>query len=246
MARKQETKHQACSNFPVPMAMWDFNHCDPKRCSGKKLARLGLVKQLRVGQKYKGLVIAPNGKIPVSMEDQEIVEKHGAAVVECSWARIDEIPFNKVGGKFLRILPLLYAANQTNFGKPFKLNCVEALAACFALTDHFDWAAQILDHFSWGSTFLTLNSTLLEAYSECEDVETLLEVEKGFLERLERGESLASFDTLNEEEEEEENASANEENGELSETSDDDVREKVAALVIGSGEVEAHGNDEME
>ena len=33
--------------FPIDLGMWDFNQCDPKKCSGRKLARLGFVKTLR-------------------------------------------------------------------------------------------------------------------------------------------------------------------------------------------------------
>lgn len=36
----------------------DFEHCDPKRCSGKKLERLGLIKSMRVGQKFQGVVVS--------------------------------------------------------------------------------------------------------------------------------------------------------------------------------------------
>lgn len=35
----------------------DFDHCDPKRCSGKKLARLGLIKDMKVGQRFRGIVV---------------------------------------------------------------------------------------------------------------------------------------------------------------------------------------------
>ena len=36
----------------------DFDHCDPRRCSGKRLARLGLIKDLRIGAKFRGVVVS--------------------------------------------------------------------------------------------------------------------------------------------------------------------------------------------
>lgn len=60
----------------VPVAMWvrrqrrhylvhlmrfypqDFDHCDPRRCSGKRLARQHIITQLRVGSRFRGVVLS--------------------------------------------------------------------------------------------------------------------------------------------------------------------------------------------
>lgn len=186
--KHMEMKHGGSEElkFPVKLAMWDFDHCDPKRCSGKKLERLGLIKSLRVGQKFQGVVISPNGNGVVCPADRHLVEEYGASVVECSWARLDEVPFNKIGGRHERLLPYLVAANQVNYGRPWKLNCVEALAACFAIIGRIDWASELLSKFSWGLGFLELNKDIFEIYQQCTDAESVKAAEAAWMEKLER------------------------------------------------------------
>lgn len=184
--RQEEGSHNhAQSVLPVKLAMWDFDQCDPKRCSGKKLERLGYIKNLQVGQKFHGVVVSPNGKTVVCPDDREIVESCGAAVVECSWARLDEIPFHKIGGRNERLLPYLVAANTVNYGRPWKLNCVEALAACFAIVGHLDWAEELLKNFSWGLTFLEINKELIEIYQQCSDSESINQAQDNWLTKIE-------------------------------------------------------------
>ncbi|GAP91582.2 putative duf367 domain-containing protein [Rosellinia necatrix] len=171
---------------PFKAACWDLNHCDPKRCSGKKLIRLGLMRDLHLGQRHNGVIITPNGKHTLSPADRELMDLYGAAVVECSWARTQEVQWNKVGGKCERLLPYLVAANSVNYGKPYRLNCVEALAASFYICGHPDWAEEVLRPFNYGESFLAINSKLLRRYAACDDEDGVKRTEKEWLDRLER------------------------------------------------------------
>ncbi|KAH8727228.1 hypothetical protein GQ44DRAFT_704692 [Phaeosphaeriaceae sp. PMI808] len=167
-------------------ACWDLGHCDAKRCSGKRLMRLGMMRELHVGQKFAGVVVSPKAKKIISMEDKGLLEQYGAAVVEASWKRIDEVPFGRIGGKCERLLPYLVAANPTNYGKPWRLNCVEALAACFYICGHPEWAESILSTFSYGEAFLDINNALLKRYMACENEEAVKKAEEVWLEKIER------------------------------------------------------------
>jgi pre-rRNA-processing protein TSR3 len=167
-------------------ACWDLGHCDPKRCSGKKLMKLGLMRELHVGQKHSGVIISPNAKQTISPADRELMEQYGAAVVECSWARVKEVPWPKIGGKCERLLPYLVAANSVNYGKPWRLNCVEALGAAFYICGHPEWAEEVLSHFSYGEAFLEINSSILKRYAACKDEADIKKTEEAWMARLEK------------------------------------------------------------
>lgn len=49
------------------------------------------------------------------------------------------------------------ATNPTNYGKPWRLNCVEALAATFYITGFHEYADRLLDGFGWGRSFWDVN-----------------------------------------------------------------------------------------
>ena len=166
-------------------AAWDLNHCDAKRCSGKRLMRLGLMRELHVGQKHPGIVVSPKAKTLLSPADRPILEQYGAAVVEASWKRIEEVPFNRIGGPNQRLLPYLVAANPTNYGRPWRLNCVEALAACFSICGHGDWAEEVLSTFSYGEAFLEINEQVLKRYTACADEEGVKKAEEEWLAKIE-------------------------------------------------------------
>ncbi|KAJ9655640.1 ribosome biogenesis protein tsr3 [Neophaeococcomyces mojaviensis] len=171
---------------PFKAACWDFNHCDSKRCSGKRLQHFGLLRPLAIGQKHSGVIISPNAKTILSPADTPLLEQYGAAVVECSWVRIKEVPWSKIGGKCERLLPYLVAANPVNYGRPWRLNCVEALAACFMICGKVEWAEIILEHFPYGQPFLEINASLFKRYAEANDEEGVKKVEEKWLKRLEK------------------------------------------------------------
>ncbi|KAF9024246.1 DUF367-domain-containing protein [Hymenopellis radicata] len=164
----------------VPVAMWDFDHCDPRRCSGKKLSRLGLIKELKVGARFRGIVVSPKGTAVISPSDRDIILQGGLAVVECSWARLDDVPFSKIA------MPYLIATNPTNYGKPWRLNCVEALAAAFYITGFDSYAEKLLSGFGWGGSFWNVNKAYFEQYKTCKSSEEISAMQETIIAELEK------------------------------------------------------------
>lgn len=73
-----------------------------------------------------------------------------------------------------------------NYGRPWRLNCAEALAACFFICGHEDWAHEVLAHFSYGEPFLEINAQLLKRYAACSNAEEVKKAEEVWLAKIER------------------------------------------------------------
>lgn len=167
--------------IPFAISMWDMKQCDPKKCTGRKLVRLGLMKVLKLGQRFNGIILSPTGTQVVSPSDSEIISKHGLAVVDCSWAQLDHTPFQKMRGSHFRLLPYLVAANPVNYGKPCQLSCVEAVAAALFMTGFNDISNLYLKMFKWGPGFLKLNQDILNIYQNCRDSKEIIAAQDKYM-----------------------------------------------------------------
>lgn len=231
------------STIPMPVAMWDFKHCNPSRCSGVKLARAQMLKTLKLNQRFRGIVASPVGEKAVSPADRRLVELYGAAVVDCSWARIDEVPFSKIRGPTDRLLPYLVATNPVNYGRPWKLNCAEALAAIFYITGFPEHAETLLSKFKWGHSFAKVNGPLLARYAACKDSAEVVQVQNEYLKQLEEEQRTreeedddddpllfrnTNHDFQNSEEEEEDENEEEDEDEEEDSSTDDELDKRMA------------------
>lgn len=83
------------------------------------------------------------------------------------------------------LVPRLVAANTVNYGRPWELNCAEALAAAFYICGHEDWAEDVMLPFDWGSEFLRINRQVLRRYAACETAEEVMEAQRAWITKLE-------------------------------------------------------------
>ena len=153
--------------------MWYFEQCDAKKCSGMALKRLGLLKTIPLKAKFAGIVLTPATDRIISRADAEILTEFGVSVIDCSWAFFDTVKVKSVRTRE-RLLPNLLAANPVNYGKEFKLNCAEAIAAAYFLCGFEEEAHSIMAHFKWGPAFFAVNEFRFSRYRGCTTHEEIL------------------------------------------------------------------------
>ena len=165
----------------LQLRMWDFAQCDPKRCTGARLAKRGKFQRMNLKQHFRGIVLSPRGQVSVSPADTEVLLQSGLSVIDCSWARLDEIPFAHMSSGVHRLLPFLVAANTVNYGRPSKLSCAEAAAATLYICGQKDAARNLLQEFAWGDEFFHLNDGILDLYASCTDAAQVVQVQNEWL-----------------------------------------------------------------
>jgi pre-rRNA-processing protein TSR3 len=150
------------------VVLFEYKHNDPKRDTGMKLVRQGLVRSIKPGDPFKGIVLSAYGRGILSPSDSALIGSAGLAAINCSWNRLDEIT-NIPGGNLSRHkkLPFLVAANPINYGKAYKLSSAEALAASLAIAGFEEEAHQLTEKFSWDHEFWKLNQEMIDEYRMC-------------------------------------------------------------------------------
>lgn len=166
--------------------MFDFNQCNPKICTGRKLERNKLIESIPLNFKFHGVLLSPLGKETISAKDRPLILESGLGVVDCSWNEVDNTPVARIKANEHRLLPYLIAANSVNYGRPCKLTCAEALAAGLAIIGESKHAELVMSKFSWGPEFLSMNADLLETYAKCSNGKEVIQQQNEFLARAEQ------------------------------------------------------------
>ncbi len=156
----------------------DYAQDDPVKCTSRKMIRMGLATE--VSRKFHAssamLVLNPFAEIVLSPPDSSA---KAVLAIDCSWNQAREVFFKKLGGKHRR-LPLLLAANPTNYSRLGMLSSVEAVAATLFVVGEESDAEKCLSLYKWGPTFLTLNRDPLVEYSKAESEDAVRVIEREY------------------------------------------------------------------
>lgn len=150
----------------APLLVYDEGQCDPKRCTAKRMVRMGLARQIASLRHapHGAVVLDPSAEKALSAEDRGAALAHGILVMDLSWRNIGSFPRPGRSSR-PRALPYLLAANPVNWGRPMRLSSAEAVAAALYIMGLKAQARELLSKFSFGEQFLLLNNEPLERYS---------------------------------------------------------------------------------
>ncbi|MEM0016644.1 MAG: DUF367 family protein [Saccharolobus sp.] len=158
----------------------EFEQDDPKKCTAKKMIRLGLAERVR---KPFGIILNPISERVLSFDDKDIIRNIGITVIDSSWNKSDMKLFSRYNNKLARRLPILFAGNPINYAKPYKLSSLEAVAASLFIICEKDLGLKLLSIIKWGHTFYELNKELFEMYCGKSEKE-ILKLEEQIIEYL--------------------------------------------------------------
>jgi pre-rRNA-processing protein TSR3 len=165
----------------IPLYIYHAGQCNPKKCTGLKMARFNLAHLYnRISRTPKSAIILdPISEKAISPADHS---GKGIIVLDCSWKEVERI-FPELGKLNLehRALPYLLASNPVNFGRPFKLNSAEALAAALYILGYKEQAEKILSKFNWGHSFIELNKEPLEEYATAKNSTEIVEIQSHYI-----------------------------------------------------------------
>lgn len=165
------------------IVVYRARQCDPRKCSALKLKRHGLADVVyRTQELPRGAVVLnPFSERAFSPADRGRVESRGLVALDLSWKHVGDVAGLLGLPRAARCLPYLIAANPVNYGKPTVLSTVEALAAALFVVGLRKNAERLLSVFKWGSTFLSLNRELLEAYAGARDSGEVVRLQEQFM-----------------------------------------------------------------
>ncbi len=155
---------------------------DPTKCTARKMVHMDLAKS--VSRKFHAsdtvIVLNPYGHRVLAPPDEGA---KAVLVVDASWNLAQEVFFKKLGGKHRR-LPILLAANPTNYSRAGVLSSLEAVAATMYILGEVEEAERYLSIYKWGPTFETLNKEPLEEYRNARTEGAVLKAEREFFPHL--------------------------------------------------------------
>lgn len=154
----------------IDIVVYHTHQDDPKKNTALRMERFGKARLVNSVEKcpLHAVLLNPFAKKALSREDLEDMRKHGLLALDCSWRQAEEAFPVLLGRTRSRALPFLVAANPVNYGKPFTLSTVEAVAAALYIVGETRRARDVLDSVPFGEQFLTLNKAPLEDYAKCE------------------------------------------------------------------------------
>ena len=155
---------------------------DPTKCTARKMVNMDLAKG--VSRKFhasdKIIVLNPWAHRVLSPPDKGA---KSVLVVDASWNLAQVVFFRRLGGRHRR-LPILLAANPTNYSRPGVLSSLEAVAATMYILGEVEEASRYLSIYKWGPNFLTLNQEPLESYRRARTEGKVLQAQREYFPQL--------------------------------------------------------------